>query len=889
MHNRFRYTLPALPTVVALLVSTYAGALGDTDVTRATLPNGLRVIVVRDTLAPVVATELNYLVGSNETPAGFPGMAHAQEHMMFRGSKGLSAAQLADIVAQVGGDFNADTQQSVTQYFFTVPAENLKLALNVEAIRMRGVLDAPAEWAQERGAIEQEVAADLSNPFYKWYSALLVDAFAGTPYAHDPLGTRPSFRATTVAMLKKFYNQWYAPNNAILVIAGDVDPQNVLAQVRRLFGSIPPRPVPAHPAVHLQPMKAGKIMLDSDLPFAIALVSYRMPGYDSPDYAAGQILGDVLGSQRGNIYGLVPQGKALFASFQGASLSKASIGYAFAGVASSSDASAIAETLKSVVTDYVKNGFPADLVEAAKRRELAQVAYNRDSIAGLADAWSQAVAVEGRNSPEDDVTAIGKVSVDDVNRVAREYLLGDSAIVGVLTPKPAGKAAASQGFGGKESFTSKEAKSVPLPSWAKTALASLSVPASTLSPYDTKLPNGLRLIVQRETTSLTVTVKGEVRHNPFLQTPPSKEGLTTVLNDLFSYGTTSLDRLAFQKALDDIAADESAGTSFSLQVLGSNFDRGMELLSDNVLHPALPPAAFAVVQQQTAGAIAGQMQSPDYLAGRALNQALFPKNDPIQRSATPQTVGALTLSDVANYYSAIFRPDMTTIVVIGDITVEQAKAAVEKYFGAWHSSGAPQNTDLPAVPLNRPATSVVPATGRVQDSVTLKEVIGLTRANDDYYALEVANHVLGGGFYATRLYRDVRQNAGLVYYIDANLDVGKTRSTYTVTYGCDPPKVSKAQALIERDLRAMQLAPATSGEIQKAKALLVRQIPLSESSEARIASGLLSRSLSGLPLDEPIRAAHRYLSVTADQVKTAFARWIRPNAFVQVVEGPNPR
>ncbi len=162
-------------------------------VLRATLPNGLRVIIVRNTLAPVVATSINYLVGSDEAPAGFPGMAHAQEHMMFRGSPGLTADQLADIGSVMGGSFNANTRESLTQYLFTVPAEDLDVALHIEATRMRGVLDSAKDWEQERGAIEQEVAQDLSSPGYKLYEKLRAAMFAGTPYAHDALGTRPSF------------------------------------------------------------------------------------------------------------------------------------------------------------------------------------------------------------------------------------------------------------------------------------------------------------------------------------------------------------------------------------------------------------------------------------------------------------------------------------------------------------------------------------------------------------------------------------------------------------------------------------------------------------------------------------------------------------------------
>jgi len=146
---------------LALVFLTGAAPAKDTGVLRATLPNGLRVVIVRNTLAPVVSTAVNYLVGGDETPKGFPGTAHAQEHMMFRGSPGLTADQLANIGSVMGGNFNANTRESVTQYLFTVPSEDLDIALHIEAIRMQDSLDTKEDWDKERGAIEQEVAQDL--------------------------------------------------------------------------------------------------------------------------------------------------------------------------------------------------------------------------------------------------------------------------------------------------------------------------------------------------------------------------------------------------------------------------------------------------------------------------------------------------------------------------------------------------------------------------------------------------------------------------------------------------------------------------------------------------------------------------------------------------------
>ena len=859
------------------------------DVVRQTLKNGLRIVIVRNTLAPVVSTQVNYLVGSNESPGGFPGMAHAQEHMMFRGSPGLSADQLANIIAALGGDFNADTQQEVTQYFFTVPAEYLDVALHVEAVRMQGVLDSQKLWEKERGAIEQEVARDLSTPEYVFYTKLLAHMFAGTPYAHDALGTRPSFGKTSGQMLQKFHDAWYGPNNAVLIIVGDVDPERTLAMAKELFEKIPSRPLPTRPAINLQPLKATDIALDSDLPYGLAIVAYRMPGYESPDYAAGQVLADILDSQRGDIYALAADGKALSAGFSNDTMKAAGIGYATAAFPKGQDGTKLIGTVKDVIGAYVKNGFPDEMVEAAKRHEIADAEFQKNSVSGLAFAWSQALAVEGRSSPEDDINAFKRVTAEDVNHAARKYLDNETAVVAILTPKASGSAAPSRRARGKESFAPERTKKVKLPDWAKKAG---SLPAAlnlSINPYDTLLPNGLRLIVQPETISGTISIYGQIKTNSYLQEPKGKEGVARILDGLFSYGTNKLDRLSFQKALDDIAANETAGSSFMLQVLTGHFDRGLELLAQNLLQPALPDSGFRVLKGETIGMLAGQLKSPSYIFGRSLKKGLYPSDDPVLREATPDTVSSITLDDVKKYYKKAFRPDMTAIVVIGQVTPEQATSAVEKYFGAWTATGPKPDIDLPAVPPNKPSSYIVPDKSRVQVEVILAETLGITRASEAYYPLQTGIHVLSGAFYATRLYRDLREEAGLVYTVDAALDAGKTRTDFFITYACDKQNISKARELAERDLLAMRTKPVSPEELLQAKILMLRNIPLSQSSIDGIAGGYISRSLKDLPLDEPMRAAQHYRMITADQVKDAFTKWIDPGRLVQVTLGPAPK
>ncbi len=869
---------------------TPAPSGAEAGVVRATLTNGMRVVILRNSLAPVVTVENNFMVGGDETPPGFPGMAHAQEHMAFRGCSGMTADQTAAIFAQMGGENNADTQQNITQYFETVPAADLDVALEASAACMRGIDDSQAEWARERGAIEQEVARDLSNPTYKFIDRMNADMFAGTPYAHDPLGTKSSFDATTGPMLRAFEQKWYTPGNAILVIVGDVDPTATLAKIKQLFGSIPSHPLPPHPAIHLLPVKNESFNLDSNLPYTLGFIAYRMPGTDSPDYAASQILADVLSSQRADLYGMVPAGKALAAEFGMAeTYPKASVGFGLVAEPAQVDVVAAIQQMRQILENYATHGVPADLVDAAKRSEVAGAEFQRNSIPGLADVWSNALAAEGRASPEEDVDALKRVTVADVNRVAREFLTGQNSITATLKPVPTGQPVASKGFGGAEQVTAAPTKPVVLPPWAANALDKLKVPTDFVQVSDTTLPNGIRLIVKTDRISPTVTVMGNVDHNSDLQTSPGMDGVAAVLDGLYSYGTQTMDRLAFQKALDDIAANESAGYNFSVEVLKDHFSRGVELLAANELHPALPQHAFDVVRQQTAMFVAGDLKSPSYKTSRALDLALLPAGDPALRQTTPATLAKVTLADVKQYHDSTLRPDLTTIVVIGDVTPEEAKAVILKWFGAWKAVGPAPNTTLPPVPPNKPSATNVADPEAVQDTVELSEELPLNRLSPEYYPLQLGNHVLGGGFYATRLYHDLRQEAGYVYYVGVSLDADKTRATYTVEYGCNPENVSKARALVVRDLEQMRTQNVSPAELHQAKAILLRQIPLSESSEEAVAKGILGRAGLGLPLNEPIVAAKKYYALDAEQVRETFFKLVHPEDLVQVVRGPAPK
>jgi zinc protease len=854
-------------------------------VVRETLPNGLQVVVVPDRLAPVVTTELNYLAGSADAPEGFPGTAHALEHMMFRGSDGLDRDQLSQLGALLGGSYNADTTETVTQYIYTVPADNLDVALRIEALRMRGLTLNQADWEQERGAIEQEVSRDLSSPFYTFMAQAQAILFEHTPYEHDALGDRPSFEKTDAALLRRFYETWYAPNNAILVIAGDVNPADALARAKAAFGDIPHRDVPLHQPIATRPVQPKTLTLESNFPMGVVALAYRMPGLKAHDFAAADILSDVLGSERGALYGLVPAGKALMAQFSYQAKPDVGFGLAITAFPTGTDPTSLLAETRRIIADAAQNGVPAKLVEAARRQELAQIAFRGNSIPALAESWSNALAFQGGASPDDVAKAYEAVTVEDVNRLARQLLDPDHAVTAILTPRASGKPVAGAGFGGTESFGGAPDHPVTLPAWAAAALATPHVPDPGEAPDVSILPNGLRLIVQPEHVSHTVSVYGQVRQVPAMQEPKGQEGVATLTRDLFDYGTQFHDRIAFREAIDALAARVRAGLGFSLRVLTPAFPDGMRLLAENELHPAFPADAFIVARQQLADSLAGRLRTPGYQFSLALKRAKVPEGDPTLRQATPDSVMALRLEDVRAYYAATFRPDLTTIVVVGDVTPDQARKVVQDTFGAWRADGPTPAIDLPPVGGNKPSLAEIPDKSALQDTVTLVQTLGVPVGDRDRYTLLLGNTVLGGGF-SSRLYQELRIRSGYVYSVGSEMDWSRTRADYSVSFGADPANADKARQLVIRSLKELQANPVSEGELTRAKAEMLRRLPMQRASVGGIASQYLRLIDLGRPLDSPRRAAEQYLATTADDIQQAFAKWIRPDDLAQVVRGP---
>ncbi|MGB8909064.1 MAG: pitrilysin family protein [Candidatus Cybelea sp.] len=857
-------------------------------VTRATLKNGLRIVAVRDPLAPVALAMLNYQVGANEQD--FAGQAHALEHMMFRGSETLSQSQIADISELLGGYSDADTQSEVTQYFFMAPSQYLDVILRMEASRAQSLRLAQSDWDVERGAIKNEVTQDYSDPAGHLFLKVDLAMFAGTPYGNDGLGTLQSFDTQINSpQLRALYTAWYHPNNAIYVIVGDIDGPATVKLVDKYFGAIPAAALPARRPVHLGSLKPQTIRVDSDQPYTVVALAYRFPGYQSKDYAAGQILESVLSSQRSNLFGLVASGKALQANFQDFDTHPLAGSAAAAVVVpvETKPEEALA-MLRDVMDRYRRDGVPAALVDAEKRRAIAQAEFKANSIQDLGFQWSQAVAVEGLSSPDDILSAIRKVTVADVNRVLRTYVVAQHEIVGIAAPK---NAAAATSAAAPAPVANENKPTLlhhdPLPEWAQQAFANITVPASTINPIDTTLPNGIRLIVVPEQVSRTVVVSGSIDTNESMQAPSGKDGVADIASGLLPFGTTTYNRLALREQLDAISAEVAAGTDFSLTALSKDFDRGVQLLADEELHPAFPASGFAAVKEEELGSVKGEIASPEHQADVALNKALFPADDPEQRFATPQSVASITPGDVKAYYSSVYRPDMSTIVVIGDVDPQHAQSVVTKYFGDWKPSGPKPAVWPPAVPNNAAGSVVVPDKERIQSEVQLVQALSITRTDPDYPVVAVANESFGAGG-SSILFHDVRDVHGLVYDVHTDADFGKNRSTFAIHFESDPSKIEQAQSLIMADLNALSTTGLQADELSRGKASLVSGVPMRAASFNGIANQLSHYAEFGLPLDQATIDARNEIAVTNDRIIAAVHKWLRANDFVRVILGPAP-
>ncbi len=874
-----------IASAIAMMAAAPAPAPTST-VVRQTLANGMQVIILPNALAPVATTVMMYGVGSDDDT--MPGVAHATEHMMFRGTSDLSAGQLSDIAARMGAVYDAQTSNEWTLYWFKLPSAYVDVALHVEADRMTNATISPADWATERGAIEQEIQAQASQPGYKISTKVQSAFFNGTPFANVTGGTVASFDKMKADDIQAFYRAWYHPSNATLVIAGDIDPDKTLASVHALFDKIPAGTLPSHAPINVPPLPSTTITDSIDFPLGFGAYAYRLPGSMSADYAPAIVLNDVFDSGRGAFADLQAEGKVLAAISFSSAFPETGVTFFVAIPTQGGDPQSALSQVQGVIDAYRANGVPADLIEASKTRLLAQRAFGQASISGLAFSWGDAMT-NRQPSPDAIYDAVAKVTPADVNRVLTTYFVPDHQVSLIIAGKQDATFARPDPNAGIENVGYTPTKEEALPDWAAVALkAPLVAPAADTLVVTRKLPNGLRLRVRQEKTAPVVVLSGVIRNDPLLYDPQGKDGVAMMVGELLPWGTTTYDRKGYQEQLDDAAADVTLGTAFGLEVQSQNFDRGVQLLADGMLHPAFAQSSFDVVKTQTLQSVNAANALPSEKADLAERLALYPKGDPRRRDINGKTIGAIQLEDLRKYLAFAYRPDLTEIAIVGDITPDQAQAAIEKYFGDWKAAGPPPSFRYPDIKqtATKAASVTVKSPSNVQSQVTLKEVLHLRSYDNDYVALQLANTILSGEGTGSMLFRELRTHRGYVYGVDSNLSSQPEGAEFSISFASEPRDVNPAESAAIAIIKRLQQTPLPAVELQRAKASLLAKKVLPLDSYEGVASDMLAGASEGFTGDVSDRWFWQaLLAITPGELERAMRR-IDTGRFVRVVVEP---
>ena len=875
-----------LSSVAAAQTASPGSADAADPAVQATLANGMRVVLLPNHLAPVATTVMVYNVGSDDDT--MPGIAHATEHMMFRGTQDVSATQLALMMARAGAQYDASTGNTRTQYYFTLPSPYVDLALRIAADRMTGALMRESDWQTERGAIEQEVRAHQSIPGMAAFAQMRQAIFGDTPYAQDGVGTIASFEAMHASDIAAFYHRWYHPNNALLIVSGDIDPAALLATIHSLFDPIPAAKLPPHTSVDPVFTASALHGTVAELPVPVALSAYRFPSLSSADYDAGQVLSAALDSSQGAFRDLMVQGKILVGlALAGAYPQTGTMMVMGAGVPGSSP-QAVADALDGAIAAYRQTGIPADLVNEVKFGTLAEQALSEASIPGLAFGWAQADLL-GDSSPSQLYDRMRAVTVDDVNRLLRADLDPKHSVTLLLKPGGFSTAPHADPKGGAaDSVAVTPEREEPLPSWAASYFdAPIRVPKNQSTSVTYHLKNGLTLIVRPESTAPAVVVAGEVQSNTDLNEPIGKDGVGDLTAALLPLGTTTYDRTAFQAQAAAIGAKITLGTSFGAVVQSAYFHRAIALLANGMLDPAFLAKHFDVLKRTTAGTLAASQGLPATQAAIAQLNAMYPPGDPHRRHETAQSIEAVTLADVRRWYSFAYRPELTTIAIVGDVTPEQARAAIQHYFGPWQdgTKEAPSFA-YPPVPQRKGKSVTIISPSSTHADVTLTQPLNIHQGADDVVALQLANTMLSEEGMGSVLFRDLRTQHGYVYDVSSDLSVDTDGSIFSIDFSADQDNVNRAQALALADIRDMQTNLVSERDLQRAKAMLVARRVLPLDSYSGIAADVLARAEDGLSRHDDDTYWKRLLNTTPQQVRAAMRKWIHVNRFTRVLVKP---
>ncbi|HET7577252.1 MAG TPA: pitrilysin family protein [Sphingomicrobium sp.] len=923
MRTRSRLALLAAATILtspALAASLPQGVPVSTlvkDVSIAystfTLPNGLRVVVHEDHKAPVVAVSVWYHVGSKDEPGGRTGFAHLFEHLMFGGSEHSDTSWFQPMQAIGATDMNGTTNFDRTNYFETVPKAALDRTLFLESDRMGHLLAAVTQKKLDiqRGVVQNEKRGNDNQPGGLLRYSIQQTLFpAGNPYHHTVIGSMADLDKASLDNVKDWFRSHYGPNNAVLVLAGDITEAEARPLVEKYFGDIPsgPKSTPAAAAVPTLKAPVTKLFHDEVANTTIARM-WTVPGITAKDTPAldmaASVLGGLASSRLDNA--LVRDKKtAVSVSAYLNSFERVGEFTVQATVKPGVDPAVVGRQLDAIIAEFIKNGPTAEELKRAKTDDVSDTIKGLESVGGFGGKAvtlaSGAVYADDPGFYKKELAETAALTPAQVRAAAKKWLsrpvFSYTLAPGKRDPYEESKLANDTASGESGAKVTAVPKSTAAPTSGGVDRSALP-PVGQIADLDfpdvehAKLSNGIPVLFAHRSAVPVVRVAIDFNAGN-ASDPKNALGTQAFMLGMLDEGTDKYTSVEIAEAQENLGATISASPSMDrsgvyLSALTPNLAPSLDLMADIVRRPAFAPAEVDRVRAQQLAAIAAETKQPVGLALRTLPPIIYGKDHPygvpFSGRGDPAAVAKLTPADLTAFHNAWLRPDNATIFVVGDATLAGVMPLLEKSFGDWKATGAApvKNFSAPTAPqasrillLDRPNTP--------QSLIFAGEVMPV-KGTDDLTALQQANEVLGGAF-LSRLNADLRETKHWSYGVAGFISRVENRVPYLIYAPVQTDQTGPSIAAMRSDMdEFLGGKGVTAEELTRTIDGSIRELPGSFETADEVMGGMESNVLYKRPDNYYETLASHYRSLTAPQLDAAAKAAIDPSKLTWVVIG----
>ncbi len=843
--------------------------------------NGLTVLVCPTPVAPVVGFAVVYRVGSRHEVAGHTGATHILEHLMFKGSENFNAergTEIARSLHRVGASFNATTWLDRTTYFEVLPVEQLSLAVAIEADRMRGALIRDEDLESERSVVLNELDSGENEPVDLLMKASFAHAFLEHPYHHPTIGWRGDVERMSGEVLRGFYDTYYHPNNATVLVVGDVDEETALTEVERGFGAISPAPAGFPDPSIREGRQRGerRFVIERMGEVGSLAMTWHIPEGLHGDVPALNVFTQALSDGvTSRLYQrLVETNRCLGVHAFTFELHDPGVLQVFATLAPGVDHASVEAVIQDEVAALREIPPAPDELARALTQTRTDLAFHRESPAQIMGGLTEAVAMgDWRRFPRE-LEAVEAVSGEDVRRVAETYLEDRNLTVGWFVPGGGGGAGASR-------------PPAPRPCYLHRPFA------DRVDLRD--LPGGARLAVLANPHAPTVTIAGTIGAG-LTAAATGRFTVPSVTAAMLDRGTTGHDRLALARELEDhglhlgVRAMGNAPTvvSFSAQGLAEELDRLATLLIEVLRFPVFPADELDRLRQRILGALRREREDTSAQAYAALSRRLYPVGHPLHKRRVEDReteLGELTRDELEAFHMAIYGPGSLVVAVVGNVDPDAVAAALAPRLEGWTGGSPPASDDRDSVDGGHEESRIF-----LPDRPNLDFFLGhggrLLRGATDFAAAGLSNSCLGQSALTSRLGVAVRDEAGLSYSV---------YSRFFGTLGLPGPWAVSCSVAAENLDRAVELCREVVAEyvvdgpgereLEDERRARAGAYQVGLATNAGIASELVTTLTAGEEVSRMDEYPEKLLATTREEVVEAIREHIRPDELTLAVAG----